>query len=53
MESLNQQIKRGLKNKWEDNVIQDLCHMKIKNWVTYVQDRAKWKDIVGKAKTSN
>jgi len=27
--------------------------MKIKNWIAWVQDRAKWKDVVGKAKTSN
>jgi hypothetical protein len=41
------------KNRWEDNIIQDLCQMKIKNWITCVQDRAKWKDVVRKAKTSN
>jgi len=27
--------------------------MKIKNWITCVQDRAKWKDVVEKAKTSD
>jgi len=41
------------KNRWEDNIIQDLRQMKIKNWITCVQDSAKWKDVVGKAKTSN
>ena len=41
------------KNRWEDNIIQDLHQMKIKNWITCVQDRAKWKVVVGKAKTSN
>jgi hypothetical protein len=40
------------KNRWADNIIQDLSHMKIKNWITYVQDRVKWKEIVEKAKTS-
>ena len=25
-----------LKNRWEDNIIQDLGQMKIKNWITYV-----------------
>jgi len=34
------------KYRWEDNIIQDLGQMKIKNWVTCVQDRAKWKDVV-------
>ena len=41
------------KNRWEDNIIQDLRQMKIKNGITCVQDRAKWNVVVGKAKTSN
>ena len=41
------------KYRWEDNIIQDLGQMKIKNWITCVQDRAKWKDVIEKAKTSN
>jgi len=41
------------KHRWEDNIIQDLGQMNIKNWLTCVQDRAKWKDVVEKAKTSN
>ena len=41
------------KYRWEDNIIQELGQMKIKNWLTCVQDRAKWKDVVEKAKTSN
>jgi len=40
------------KHRWED-IMQDLGQMKIKNWITCVQDRAKWKVIVEKAKTSN
>jgi len=40
------------KYRWED-IMQDLCQMKIKNWITCVQDRAKWKVVVEKAKTSN
>ena len=40
------------KHRWED-IIQDLGQMKIKNWITCVQDRAKWKAVVEKAKTSN
>ena len=32
---------------------QDLGQMKIKNWLSCVQERAKWKDVVEKAKTSN
>jgi len=41
------------KYSWEDNIIQDLGQMKIKNWITCVQDRAKWKNIVEKAKSSD
>ena len=41
------------KCRWEDSIIQDLGKMKIKNWITCVQDRAKWKVVVEKAKTSN
>jgi len=41
------------KNRWEDSIIQDRGQMKIKNWITCVQDRAKWKVVVEKAKTSN
>jgi len=41
------------KYRWEDNVKQDICQMKVKNWITCVQDRGKWKDVVEKAKTFN
>jgi hypothetical protein len=41
------------KNRWKDNIKQDICQMKIKNWVACVQDRRKWKDVVEKAKTFN
>jgi hypothetical protein len=41
---------RGRPNyRWEDN----LGQMKIKNWLTRVQDRTKWKDVVEKVKTSD
>ena len=43
---------RRRKYRWE-NIIQDLGQMKIKNWLICVQDRAKWKDVVEKGKTSN
>jgi len=40
------------KYRWEDNVKQDICQMKVKNWINCVQDRGKWKDVVEKAITS-
>ena len=40
------------KYRWEDNIKQDICQMKIKNWIACVQDRGKWKkEVVEKAKT--
>jgi len=41
------------KRRWEDNIIKDLGQMKIKNWITCFQYRAKWKVVVEKAKISN
>jgi len=40
------------KYRWEENIIEDLGQMKIKNWITCAQDRAKWNAVVEKAKTS-
>jgi hypothetical protein len=40
------------KYRWEDNIKQDICQMKVKNWIVCVQDREKWKEVVGKAETS-
>jgi hypothetical protein len=31
------------KYRCEDNIKQDICQMKIKNWTACVQDRGKWK----------
>ena len=41
------------KYRWEDNIKQDICQMKIKNWIACVQDRGKWKEVIEKAKTFN
>jgi hypothetical protein len=41
------------KNRWDDNVKQDTCKMKIKNWTVCVQDRGKRRDVVKKVKTFN
>jgi len=26
------------KYRWEDNIKQDICQMKIKNWIAFIQD---------------
>jgi len=41
------------KQRWEDNIIQDIHQLNIKNWTVCVQDRTKWKHIVEKAKNFN
>jgi hypothetical protein len=39
------------KNRWKDDIINDMKKMKIKNWTSCIQDRSKWKLYVEKAKT--
>jgi hypothetical protein len=39
------------KSRWEDNIINDMKKLKIKNWTSYIQDHNKWKLYVEKAKT--
>jgi hypothetical protein len=38
------------KNRWEDDIRNDMKKLKIKNWTSYIQDRNKWKLYVEKAK---
>jgi hypothetical protein len=50
MFNLNPLTKRSQgrpKYRWEDNIKQDICHMKIKNWTACVRDREKWKEEGG------
>ena len=41
------------KYRWEHSVKQDICQMRVKDWITCVQDRGKWKYVVEKAITFN
>jgi len=38
------------KIRWEDDVKKDIQRLKVPNWKTLVQDRRRWKEVVGKAK---
>ena len=38
------------KTLWEDDVKKDIQRLKVPNWKTLVQDRRRWKEVVGKAK---
>jgi hypothetical protein len=40
------------KNRWEDDIINDMKKLKIKNWTSCVQDRNKWKLYVERPKRS-
>jgi hypothetical protein len=50
---LNKRSQGRPKYRWEDNITRDICQMKIKNGIAYVQDLGKWKEVVEKAKTFN
>ena len=39
------------KIRWEEDVKIDIQRLKVPNWKTVVQERGKWKEVVGKAKT--
>jgi hypothetical protein len=39
-------------NRWEDDIINDMKKLKIKNWTSCIQDRNKWKLYVEKEKHS-
>jgi len=39
------------KIRWEDDVKKYIQMLKLPNWKTLVQDRSRWKEVVGKAKS--
>jgi hypothetical protein len=50
--SLTKRSQGRPKYRWKDNIKQDICQMKFRNWITCVQDQEKWKkEGVEKAKT--
>jgi hypothetical protein len=53
LETPNHKVTRKTKVKMGGNIKQDICQLKIKNWITCVQDGGKWKEIVEKAKNFN
>jgi len=38
---------RETKNRWEDDIRNDMKKLKIKNWTSYIQDRNKCKLYLG------
>ena len=53
MQVFGDRLQAEPKYRWKDNTKQDICQMKIKNCIAWVQDRGKWKDVVEKDKTFN
>jgi len=41
------------KIRWKNEVKKDIQRLKVPNWKTLVQDRRRWKEVVGKAKTQH
>ena len=39
------------KNRWEDDVVDDMKVMRIRNWNKKIKDRTEWRRIVAQAKT--
>jgi len=39
------------KIRWQGDVKKDIQGLKVSNWKTLVQDRRRWKEVFGKAKT--
>ena len=44
-------VGRPKQSRWEDDVRNGLKQIKLIKWTEQVQDRLKWKVIVGRAKT--
>jgi transcription termination factor 2 len=39
------------KSRWLDDVRKDIQKLKVPNWKTLAQDRGRWRELVGKART--
>jgi hypothetical protein len=39
------------RQRWQEDVMEDLKTLKVKNWKETANDRRIWSDLVGRAKT--
>jgi hypothetical protein len=39
------------RQRWQENIMEDLKMLKVKNWKEAVKDRRTWRDLAEKAKT--
>jgi hypothetical protein len=49
---LTKRSQRRPKYRWEDSIKQDICQMKVKNWIICIQDRGNGKRSLRKPKLS-
>jgi hypothetical protein len=47
---LTKRLQGRPKYRWEDNIRQDICQIKVKDWRACVQDQGEWKKVVEKVK---
>jgi hypothetical protein len=47
--TLTKRSQKRPKHRWEDDIKQDICQMKVQNWIICVQDRGRWKEVDEKA----
>jgi hypothetical protein len=40
------------KTRWEDDVLEDIKNMNVRNWKKVAQNRDRWKQVVDQARTS-
>jgi hypothetical protein len=41
------------KLRWQDDVLEDIKSMNVRNWKNVAQDRERWKKVVEQARTLN
>ena len=41
------------KIRWEDDVLEDIKSMNVRNWKNVAQNRGRWKKVVEQARTLN
>ena len=48
---MSKRPRRRPKLRWEDDVLEDMKSMNLRNWRTVAQDRERWKKAIEQAKT--
>jgi hypothetical protein len=51
METYGNQSVGKPRQRWQEDVMEDLKKLKVKNWVEAGKDRRTWRDLAEKAKT--